>query len=165
MDPRQLNGGERPFERRLQASVQPLDASRLEVDASRLLGVDREARVLEPLQYPLPLALDRRRILFDEHELRAHRERLPQPHPRLHAGELGGGGDRADELLGPRAASAAEDERQPRLVPQAARNSKPGTMRQAIMGTYVLHPNRCSCQLRTTRTDFEVGVRHARLSA
>ena len=117
--PGSSDGGERPLQRRLQASVQPLDALRLEVDATRLLGVDGEARVLEPLQHPLPLALDRSRILLDEDELRAHRERLPQPHPRLHAGELGGGGDGTDELLGSgQRRERRRHERQPRLVPQ-----------------------------------------------
>jgi hypothetical protein len=32
------------------------------------------------------------------------------------------------------------------LSRNAARNSKPEMRRQAITGTYVLYPNRCSCQ-------------------
>ena len=39
----------------------------------------------------------------------------------------------------------------------AARNSKPGMRRQAITGTYVLYPNRCSCQTRK--------VQHKRIRA
>jgi hypothetical protein len=80
--PGSSDGGERPFERRLQASVEPLHALRLEVDATRLVGGDGEARVLEPAQHSLPLALARSRVLLDEHELRAGRERFAQPHPR-----------------------------------------------------------------------------------
>ena len=44
--------------------------------------------------------------------------------------------------------SAAGTSAGPSRSRSAARSSNPGTMRQAIMGTYVLHPNRCSCPAR-----------------
>ena len=113
--PGRSDRGERPLERRLQASVEPLDPARLEVDATGLLGLDREPGVLEPLQRPLPLALDRGGILLDEDERRAGGERLPQAHPRLHPCRLGRGGDGSHERL--RARQRRERrrlERQPR---------------------------------------------------
>ena len=93
--------GERPLERRLEPAVEPLDALRLEVDRARLGRLDREARVLEPAQDLLPRLLDRGRVLLDELELRARRERLPEPHPRPHALRLRRPGHRADQRLRP----------------------------------------------------------------
>ena len=73
---------ERPLERRLEPAVEPLDALRLEEDRARLGRLDREAGVLEPPQDLLPRLLDGRRVLLDELELRAGRERLAEAHPR-----------------------------------------------------------------------------------
>ena len=99
--PRRPDRGERPLQRRLEPVVEALDPARLEVDAADRRGFDREAGVLQPLQQLLPFMLRSRRILLDEREVRAERERLPQPHPRLHAGGLGGRGHRPEQGLLP----------------------------------------------------------------
>ena len=93
--------GERPLQRRLDAAVEPLDAARLEERGARLGRRDRDARVLEPAQDLLPLALGTLRIGLDEDERRAERERLPQPHPRLDARGLRSGRDGPEERLRP----------------------------------------------------------------
>ena len=98
--PGRADRGERTLERRLQASVQPLHALRLEVDATGLVRRDGEAGVLQPPQHPLPLPLYGGGILLDQRERRAHRECLPQPHARLDPGSGSRRGDGADERLG-----------------------------------------------------------------
>src|SRR5206468_3234173 len=71
---------ERALERGLEPAVEPLDALRLEVDRSRLRRLDGEPGVLEPPQDLLPRLLGRCRVLLDELELRARRERLAETH-------------------------------------------------------------------------------------
>src|SRR4029453_15635177 len=75
--------GERPLQRRLDAAVEPLDVASLEECGTPLCGRNRDARVLEPTQDLLPLALGTLRIGLDEDERRAERERLPHPPPRF----------------------------------------------------------------------------------
>ena len=77
------------LQRRLEAAVEPLDAARLEVGDAEPCRLDREARVLERADDLLPGLLGRGRIGLDEHELRARRERLAEPHPRPDARGLG----------------------------------------------------------------------------
>src|SRR5205823_3175131 len=97
--PGRADGGERPLERALEPTVEPLDSGSLEVDAPRLGRLDREPRVLEPAQDVLPRLLRPRGILLDEDERRADRERLPQPHPGPDPSRLRRGGDRPDQRL------------------------------------------------------------------
>ena len=97
--PRRAGGCERPLERRLHAPVQPLDPAGLEDDGAVLGGIDSEAGILEAAQHTLPLPLHGGRVAVDENERRTCRERLPQPHPRLHARSLGGGGHGPEERL------------------------------------------------------------------
>ena len=131
--------GERPLERRLHSSVQPLDSPRLEDDGALLDGVDGEARVLEPAQHPLPLPLDGRRIALDEDERRARRERLPEPHPRLHPGRLRGRGHRPEERLLARLRSERRgDECEPRARAQRRSQLEPGNEEACD------HANTCS---------------------
>ena len=90
------------LQRGLDAAVETLDSFRLEEDRARLGRLDAEACVLESPQDLLPCLLGRRRILLDELELGAHRERLSQTHPRPHPPRLGRAGDRADQRFRPR---------------------------------------------------------------
>ena len=102
-------------ERRLHSTVEPLDTTGLERDEARLGRLDREARILEPAQHPLPLLLDRGRILLDQHEVGTGRERLPHAHADLHPGRLGSRRDRPDErLLARLRRERRRHERQPR---------------------------------------------------
>src|SRR5207248_1044176 len=64
--PGRADGGERPLERALEPTVEPLDSGSLEVDAPRLGRLDREPRVLEPAQVVLPRLLRPRGILLYE---------------------------------------------------------------------------------------------------
>ena len=80
--------------------VQSLHPARLEDDSALIGRIDREARVLESQEHPSH-SLDGRRVAVDENERRARRERLPQPHPRFHAGRLRSAGHRAEERLLP----------------------------------------------------------------
>ena len=113
--PGRSDGGERLRERRLHPSVEPLDAAGLERDEARLGRLDCEARILQAAQHPLPLLLDRGRILLDQHEVGAGGERLPHPHPHLHPGSLGSRRDRPDErLLARLRGERRRHERQPR---------------------------------------------------
>ena len=101
-DPRVPGGadrGERPLQRRLEPAVEPLHSSCFEIDTPEPGRLDREARVLEPAEDLLPLVLGPGRILFDERELRAGRERLAHAHARPHPRRLGSGRDRPQHGL------------------------------------------------------------------
>ena len=146
--PVRADRGERALQRRVEAAVQPLDPARLEVRDAERGRLDREACVLERADDLLPGLLGRGRVGLDEHELRARRERLAEPHLRP---------DARPPPPPPSPGRAAALRRAPaRAPPGAARgtarfrsaafSSNPGMERQAIMGTYVLHEHTFSCQ-------------------
>ena len=93
---------ERPPERLLEPSGQPLHPPRLEVDAARLDRLDRKAGLLEPPQHGLPGLLHPGRILLDQLQLRAHGERLGEAHPRPNTRGLSGAGAGAEQRPRPR---------------------------------------------------------------
>ncbi len=90
---------ERAPERGLETAVQPLDSAGLEVRDPERGGIDGEAGVLERTHDLLPRELGAGRVGLDERERRTRGERLPQPHPRLHACGLGGRRHRPDQRL------------------------------------------------------------------
>ena len=135
------------LERRLEPAVQPLDPARLEVRDAERGRVDREAGILERADDLLPRLLGRRRVGLDEHELRARRERLAEPHPRPDAGASAAAvtGPISGSPPGSGASAAGRSVRAGRFR-SAAFSSNPGMERQAIMGTYVLHEHTFPCQ-------------------
>ena len=136
---RRADRRERALERRLHASVEPLDALRLEHDRALLDRVDGEAGILEAPQDVLPLPFDGRRIAIDEDERRARGERLSETHPRLHACCLGGSGDRPEQRLLPRLRRERRGhERQPRPRTQRRSQLEPGNEETGD------HSNTCS---------------------
>ena len=135
--PGRADGGERPLERRLHPSVEPLDAVRLEDDDARLDRLDREARVLQPAQdappTPAPPPPGRARRARASGRSRA---------PRPAASPAGTPAASAAAVTGPSSgsvpgsgASAAGSSASRGRVRSAARSSKPGMRTQAIMGT------------------------------
>ena len=143
---------ERPLERRLEPAVEPLDSLRLEERRPRLGRLDREPRVLEPPQHLLPGLLDPRRVLLDEHEPRAGRERLPEPHPRPHPFRLRRRGHRPEQRLGP---GQRRECRRLGLEPRPQAQSGPQVEGRdddgGDHGTYVLYEHTFSCQARVSR--------------
>ena len=139
--PRRSDSGERPLQRRLEAAVEALDSARLEVDATDSGGFDRETGVLEPLQELLPFVLRGRRILLDERKVGAERERLPQPHPGLHARSLGGRRHRPEQRLLPRRRpKRSRPKRERRPLPQRRPQLESGDEKTCDhLRTYVLH--------------------------
>ena len=141
--PRRADGGERPFQRRLDAAVQPLDAVRREKHRAGLSRRDRDPGVLEPVQDLLPLPLGALRVRLDEHERRAERERLAQTHPRLDPSRLCGRRDRAEQWFCPFCRSESRRaQSDARTAPQRRPQLEPGDSEAGD------HGNVCS-----TRTD------------
>ena len=140
---------ERAPERRLEAAVEPLDSSRLEVRDAERGRLDGEAGVLERVQDLLPGALGACRVGLDERERRAGRERLPQPHPRPHARCLGGRRHRPEQRLSLRLGSERRRaQRERRRPPQRRLQLEPGN------GETCDHGNVCSirtCVLLSSR--------------
>ena len=97
--PRRPDRGERPPERRLQPAVQPFHSSRVEVDDTGAVRLDRESGILEPPQDLLPRLFGRGRVLLDQLERRAGRERLREAHPGTDPGSFGGPRHRAEQRL------------------------------------------------------------------
>ena len=142
------DGVERPPERRVEAAREPLDALRLEEDAARARGLDREPGVLEPAQERLPRLLRPGRVRLERgratgHVASASESRIPAWTPSASAAEVA----RPDERL--RAGLRRErhgPSRSSGRSRSAARSEKTGMERQAIMGTYVLHEHVFPCK-------------------
>ena len=139
--PRRPDRRQRPLQRRLDAPVEPFDPARLEVDAAERRRLDPEPRVLEPLEELLPLVLRGRRVLLDERELRAERESLSQPHPRLHARRLGRSRNGAEHGLLPRPRPERRGpKRERRPLPKGRPQLESGDEKtRDHLRTYVLH--------------------------
>ena len=97
--PGSTDGGERAPQRRLEPAVQPLDPTRLEVDATDRGRIDRKTGVFECTQDLFPRLLGCSRILLHQNELRTRRQPLAEPHPRADTEPLGHGRDRAEHRL------------------------------------------------------------------
>ena len=127
------------LERRLHASVQPLDPARLEDDGALLSWVDRKSRVLEAPKHLFPLLLGGSRIAVDEDERGACGERLAETHPRLHPYRLRCGVNRTEErLLSCLRCERRRDECEPRARAQSRSQLEPGNEEARD------HPNTCS---------------------
>lgn len=133
---------DRALERRLHTSVEPLDPSRLEDDSALLDRIDGETCIFESPQDPFPLPLDDSRIAVDEYKRRARGKRLPQSHPRPHAGCFRSACNRAEErFLAFLRSERRRDERQPRPRAQCRSQLEPWNEEARDHGEHMFYTN------------------------
>ena len=135
-------------QRRLEPAVQPLHPTRLEVDAADSGRIDRRTPCLRVHARSLPTPArprqgPARRGRAPGRSRAPSPSRMPGRTPSRSASAVTGPSRGSVPATGD---SAAGRSARPGCLRSAARNSKPGMRRQAIMGTYVLHEHLFPCQ-------------------